>query len=52
MPFTETRDYVKKVLANTTNYAAAITGQPQSLRSRLGLVGPKNTPVAYNKELP
>ena len=52
VPFTETRDYVKKVLANTTNYAAAITGQPQSLRSRLGLVGPKNTPVAYNKELP
>ena len=52
VPFTETRDYVKKVLANTTNYAAAITGQPQSLRSRLGLVGPKNTPLAYNKELP
>ncbi len=44
VPFTETRDYVKKVLANTTNYAAAITGQPQSLRSRLGLVGPK-TPL-------
>jgi soluble lytic murein transglycosylase len=33
VPFTETRDYVKKVLANTTNYAALITGQPQSLRA-------------------
>ena len=52
VPFTETRDYVKKVLANTTNYAAAITGQPQSLRSRLGQVGPKDTPVAYNRDLP
>ena len=41
IPFLETRDYVKKVLANTTNYAAVLTGQPQSLKSRLGSVGPK-----------
>ena len=40
IPFEETRDYVKRVLANTTNYAALITGQPQSLRERLGRVGP------------
>ncbi|WP_219216217.1 lytic transglycosylase domain-containing protein [Variovorax boronicumulans] len=42
VPFAETRDYVKKVLANTTNYAAIISGQPQSLKSRLGRVGPRN----------
>ncbi len=42
IPFNETRDYVKKVLSNTTNYAALITGQPQSLKSRLGIVGPKD----------
>ncbi|MEO7105141.1 MAG: transglycosylase SLT domain-containing protein [Rhodoferax sp.] len=42
VPFTETRDYVKKVLANTTNYAALITGQPQSLKARLGMIGPKD----------
>ncbi len=41
VPFTETRDYVKKVLSNTTNYAALISGQPQSLKSRLGMVGPR-----------
>ncbi|MEG2049247.1 MAG: lytic transglycosylase domain-containing protein, partial [Comamonas sp.] len=35
VPFSETRDYVKKVLSNTTNYAALITGQPQSLKNRL-----------------
>jgi soluble lytic murein transglycosylase len=29
------------VLSNTTNYAALITGQPQSLKSRLGMVGPR-----------
>jgi soluble lytic murein transglycosylase len=40
IPFNETRDYVKKVLSNTTNYAALITGQPQSLKARLGQVGP------------
>ncbi|WP_027015222.1 lytic transglycosylase domain-containing protein [Comamonas composti] len=53
VPFTETRDYVKKVLANTTNYAALITGQPQSLRERLGSVGPRPTnEAAPMKDLP
>ena len=41
VPFNETRDYVKKVLSNTTNYAAILSGQPQSLKARLGSVGPR-----------
>jgi soluble lytic murein transglycosylase len=41
VPFAETRNYVKKVLANTTVYAAIITGQAQSLKQRLGLIGPR-----------
>ena len=40
IPFNETRDYVKKVLSNTTNYAALITGKPQSLKARLGTISP------------
>ena len=44
VPFSETRDYVKKVLANTTNYAALISGRPQSLKERLGTVGPRDMP--------
>ena len=53
VPFTETRDYVKKVLANTTNYAALITGKPQSLRERLGTVGPRDVATPeVNKDLP
>ncbi len=53
VPFTETRDYVKKVLSNTTNYAALITGQPQSLKSRLGLVGPRDAgATAMSSDLP
>lgn len=41
VPFDETRDYVKKVLSNATIYAAVLTGQPQSLRERLGQIGPR-----------
>lgn len=53
VPFTETRDYVKKVLANTTLYAALITGQPQSLKARLGTVGPRaDAAPATEDELP
>jgi soluble lytic murein transglycosylase len=53
VPFSETRDYVKKVLSNTTNYAALITGQPQSLKARLGMIGPRdaNAPTE-NLDLP
>lgn len=53
VPFNETRDYVKKVLANTTLYAAVLTGQPQSLKARLGMVGPRDASQPEpNTELP
>jgi soluble lytic murein transglycosylase len=52
IPFDETRDYVKQVLANTTNYAAILTGQRQSLRARLGLVTPLPTSATANPDLP
>jgi soluble lytic murein transglycosylase len=53
IPFQETRDYVKKVLSNTTNYAAILTRQPQSLKARLGSVGPRNSAMTeVKKDLP
>jgi soluble lytic murein transglycosylase len=53
IPFQETRDYVKKVLSNTTNYAALITGKPQSLKARLGSVGPRTASAPdVNADLP
>jgi soluble lytic murein transglycosylase len=53
VPFSETRDYVKKVLSNTTVYAAILTGQPQSLKERLGRVGPRDAAQAEpNRDLP
>jgi soluble lytic murein transglycosylase len=41
IPFDETRDYVKKVLANAVIYAAMFEGRPQSLKARLGVVAPR-----------
>jgi soluble lytic murein transglycosylase len=44
---------VKKVLANTTLYAALLTGEPQSLKARLGVVGPREAAqAAPNQDLP
>ena len=45
IPFSETRDYVKKVLANSVQYRLLLSpGQTQSLYARLGSVTP--APVA------
>ena len=53
IPFSETRDYVKKVLANTNVYAAIISGQGQSLKARLGTVGPRDdSAIDPSRDLP
>ena len=54
LPFNETRDYVKKVLANTVNYQALITSEPQSLKARMGTIGPMDSAKALleNSDLP
>jgi soluble lytic murein transglycosylase len=42
VPFAETRDYVKKVLANATVYGHVLNGQSLSLKRRLGeTIGPR-----------
>jgi len=43
IPFDETRDYVKKVMSNTIYYAKLFGHPSESLKQRLGVVGP-NTP--------
>lgn len=53
VPFNETRDYVKKVVSNATVYVAVITGQPQSIRGRLGTIGPRlGSSEPENTDLP
>ena len=46
IPFNETRDYVKKVLANAMVYGQAINGSAPSLTTQLGVVSPRNGSVA------
>jgi len=54
IPFTETRDYVKKVLTNAVHYAAVLGESGTSLKARLGTtVGPRpQAAAAPNKDLP
>ncbi|MFO1331598.1 MAG: lytic transglycosylase domain-containing protein [Rubrivivax sp.] len=54
IPFTETRDYVKKVLSNATYYGSLLGSQPPSLKARMGgTIGPRESGApASNQELP
>lgn len=52
IPFNETRDYVKKVMANTMYYAQLIGGKLIPLKDRLGLIPPKSAGERFNEDLP
>lgn len=53
IPFNETRDYVKRVLANAAVYQGLLSGRPPSLRPRLGqTIGPRDGGSATTQELP
>ena len=54
IPFTETRDYVKKVLSNAVYYAAVLGAPAPSLKARLGaVIGPRDAAAsAPNRDLP
>ena len=52
IPFSETRDYVKKVISNTNNYAALLSGEPQRIGSRLAAIGPRLGSQAAGADLP
>jgi soluble lytic murein transglycosylase len=41
IPFSETRDYVKKVMANTSAYALLLHGKAPQLSERLGRIEPR-----------
>jgi len=41
IPFDETRNYVRNVMSNATNYAALFEKRPQSLKARLGTITPR-----------
>jgi soluble lytic murein transglycosylase len=54
IPFNETRDYVKKVLSNSVDYAAVLAAPAATLKARLGpAIGPRDAgaPIA-DRDLP
>jgi soluble lytic murein transglycosylase len=52
IPFNETRDYVKKVMANTMYYAQLIGGKLIPLKERLGQIPARAATDRFNEELP
>lgn len=52
IPFEETRDYVKKVMANTVWYATLLDGKSLSLKNRLGVIPAKAVSDKFNPDLP
>jgi soluble lytic murein transglycosylase len=52
IPFSETRDYVKKVMSNSVYYSTLFDGKPQSLKARLGTVRSRADGDTKGEELP
>ncbi len=52
IPFNETRDYVKKVMANTMYYSQLIGGKFIPLKDRLGQIPARSPADRVNEELP
>ena len=52
IPFSETRDYVKKVMSNAVYYSALFEQKPQSLKARLGMIRAKGEGERGVEELP
>ena len=52
IPFSETRDYVKKVMANAVYYSAVLEKKPVPLKSRLGVIQPPGAsePPVFEEE--
>ena len=52
IPFSETRDYVKKVMSNAVYYNTLFEGRPQSLKGVLGVVRARGQGEAGVEQLP
>lgn len=52
IPFSETRDYVKKVMSNAVYYSAIFNGKADSLKARLGTIGARTADVPKDSDLP
>ncbi len=50
IPFTETRDYVRKVMANAAHYARQFGHSPTTLRTRIGVITPRGSGLAVSPD--
>ncbi len=50
IPFSETRDYVKKVMSNAMYYAARFNQPSVLLKERLGAIPPRKTPLPATRD--
>ena len=48
IPFTETRDYVQKVMANAVHYASVFGHSRIALKDRLGVIPPRGGAAVAN----
>ena len=52
IPFNETREYVKRVMASTVHYALLLEGRSTSLKQRMGMVAGRSGAVLAVEEIP
>lgn len=52
IPFSETRDYVKKVMSNAVFYQTVMTGSSPSLKIMLGTIAPRSSKTDGAPDLP
>ena len=52
IPFSETRDYVKKVMSNAVFYQTVMTGNTPSLKMMLGTIAPRSAKTDGVPDLP
>ena len=52
IPFGETREYVKRVMANTVHYALLLEGRSTSLKQRMGMVPGRSGAAPQVDEIP
>jgi soluble lytic murein transglycosylase len=52
IPFSETREYVKRVMANTVHYALLLEGRNISLKQRMGIIAGRASVDKLAREIP
>jgi soluble lytic murein transglycosylase len=52
IPYVETREYVKRVMANTVHYALLLEGRSAPLKQRMGVIAGRAGDEPLAEEIP